>query len=260
MRYLSRTLAAVFFLLLTFTLAPSAWAAGNQVMVTRLAGSAQAKATSSSPWRTIAVGSGIDEGGTVRLPPSRRGRIELTLPDHSVVRLRAPAQIQLNQFVPGNHYDVRMHLIAGHAWSSVRKMIHSRHSHHLYAGTAVMGVRGTQFDTVVSDKSGVDLRLFDGSVGIAPQADADRVDHAPATVTRTPHAPREITGPKEISPPKEISMHNWLVVLKSMQRIHIGVNGQPGKTINMNLKQEQQDKWIAWNLHQDKIGSGRSPP
>ncbi|MDX8412800.1 MAG: FecR family protein [Mariprofundales bacterium] len=239
-----------------FTLLPSTtWAATDRIVITLLSGNAEVKSNSGAVWRKLAQGDTVGEGSVVRLRPPRGGRMELTFPDQSLLRLHAPARVELKQFVPSDDYAVRLRLLAGRAWSSVRKKINQRRSHHLFAGTAVLGVRGTSFDTEVTAADSVDVRLFSGSVAVA----VDQPSTAGGKGSRRLAPPREVAGPNEVAGPKEISMHQWLLVLEAMQRVRIAADGTLGVAKAMEIRQERQDAWVAWNLDRDKATAPLTP-
>ncbi|RMH52192.1 MAG: hypothetical protein D6682_02435 [Zetaproteobacteria bacterium] len=243
---------------LALALASAAHAApmpGGVAVVSLLQGAAEVRPDTAAAWRPLALHDRIGRGAEVRMVPSAEGRLELTLPDRSRLRLKAPARIRLDTLAPAERGGVLLRLLRGHAWSSVRKALSGIRHYRIATGTAVLGVRGTRFDTAVAPDRSVDVRLFTGSVGIASPSRADRVEQGVPT-TGAVRPPREIAAPREIAPPREVSLHDWLLVLKSMQRLHITADGTPGRPAAMEMARQMGDPWIRWNLERDRRLNG----
>ena len=66
--------------------------------------------------------------------------------------------------------------------------------------------------------------------------------------------PHEIQGPYEIPGPREVTLEEWVYIVKNMQKIIIGGNGQVKYVGSFNLKdKDERTDWIKWNLERDNI-------
>ncbi|MDX8395945.1 MAG: FecR family protein [Mariprofundaceae bacterium] len=201
-------------------------------------------------WRDMKHGGSIPEGSQVRLPKGGKGRMELALNDGSVVRMVAPGEMQVKHVSRNRGIGVRLNLLLGRLWSKVRKIRHKR-DFEIHTATAVLGVRGTAYDTVVGNDQAVDVRVFEGSVA-AEGKGQNKQANKKATPVRRSLAPKEIAGPKEVS------LSEWLVVLESMQHLRISAKGVPSEPVAMDLNEEKKQEWIRWNLERDKALDAKS--
>jgi len=199
------------------------------------------KLTQYSAWQSVKSGDLLPEKSWVLLPKFGKGRVELTLQDQSVIRMGAPASARLIQLRRKTGLGIDVQLFLGHLWSRVKKL-NERRNFRINTKTAVLGVRGTSYDTFSHENGAVDVKVFEGSV---EATSIEKHDESASTKSMS-LATHEVEGPKEVT------LTGWLVVLENLQRLHIDAKGSTSKPENMNLADEKKDAWVKWNLDRDE--------
>ncbi|MFC1532042.1 FecR domain-containing protein [Thermodesulfobacteriota bacterium] len=166
----------------------------------------------------------------------KTGLIELTFADKSVIRLSTNTifKVKSMHFPKKGPKRFSVRLFLGRAWAKLNKVVHkNRDRFDMHIPTAVIGVRGTIYNADTADDKSADIYVFKGTVGVGP----------PLFV--------ENGSKKEISWSQQVSEKEWEeIILKQLQRLHIGADGKPGKPVLFDPKIEK-DEWIIWNLKRD---------
>jgi len=175
-----------------------------------------------------------------------KSRLELTLPDNSIIRFAENTKFKLLQaHVDDTGRDVEISVTMGKIWSNVRKFLGGKGRFEVSCENAVAGVRGTIYGMdVEADKSAV-VKVYDGEVSVAGVKKSP--NHLSPIVSG---APKTVSGPKVIAGPKPVSLEEWVYIVKSMQQIHIKSDGKAEEP-KAFTKEEDRDSWVDWNKARD---------
>jgi len=170
------------------------------------------------------------------------GRAELILNQESVVRLKEKTRLRIEKLKDPAESKSKTELFfsLGTVWSKIKSLSDQIQRFELSMPNAIAGVHGTVYQTTVNTDSSADVKVFDGEVQVRNQSPA-----SPAGSK----SKEEISGPTEIAGPSEVSMEEWTEIVRSMQRIHINRQGQPGQP--ENFEGNQDDHWEQWNRERD---------
>ncbi len=186
------------------------------------------------PWEKIEKGMQVPEGKFLKT--GKKGVIELTLPDNSVVRLAPGTLYKLDEMVFGEKGPRRFsaRLFIGRLWAKInKKMGRDRNRFNTRTPTSVIGVRGTVFSVKTDIDSSTYILVYKGRVGVAPPLISEE-------------GPRE-----EIAWPQEVSEKKWEeIILGQLQKLHIDASGKPGAPESFDPEKEKDD-WTAWNRKRD---------
>ena len=172
-----------------------------------------------------------------RLTTKDTGRLELTLPDESIVRLGPSSvyRIKLSRFQGINRRRFTADLNRGRMWVNARRSPFSTsESFQITTPSAVVGIRGTTYDLIANPDKSAQVSVFEGSVGVAP-------------------APVEAgAAHEEIAWPVEISESEWEeIILGQLQRLNIGPDGKPAQPRAFSPDVDK-DEWVEWNRNRDQ--------
>lgn len=191
--------------------------------------------TDKGPWQPAKKGMTISEDQYIKTGDP--GRVELTMPDDSIVRLASNTLFKINQasFPEKEARRFSARLFLGKMWAKVTSRFGTpRGTFNAHTPTAVAGVRGTVYNLEVAKDTSTNIWVYEGKVGVGP----------PVLV--------EGGSKDEIAWPAEVSEKKWAeIILARLQRLHIGADGKPGKPAFFDPAQEK-DEWTAWNLQRDR--------
>lgn len=179
---------------------------------------------------------------------SEKTRLELILPDNSIVRFADSTRFTLLRVDAGEadkQRDVKIFVTMGKIWSNVRKTLAGKGGFDILCYNAVAGVRGTVYRVnVEADKSAL-VKVYDGevAVGASPKETEQK---APVV-----GPPKTVTGPSRVAGPKPVSMEEWVYIIKAMQQIRIKSDGKPEEP-KAFTEEEDRDDWVDWNKERDK--------
>jgi hypothetical protein len=218
--------------------------AKGEAKVNALEGSAQVSCDGQKETRYLKVKDLVTSG--CEISTGVRSRLELVLPDKSVVRFAENTRFKLLQVESSDsgQRDVKIFVTVGKIWSNVRKALGGKSGFEVSCQNAVAGVRGTVYRmNVEQDKSAL-VKVYDGevSVGAAALVGSER-----KMVTGPP---KPVAGPTAVAGPKPVSMQEWVYILKSMQQIRIKSDGKAEEPKSFSEK-EDKDAWVDWNKEQD---------
>ena len=112
--------------------------------VTKVKGEASFRAGTASPYQRVAAGQELAEGGWVRT--GRDGWIELTLSDQSRFTIANDSELELTRFsAAGQKREGAFNLVQGKLRATVVKLAGKQTDFKVRSGTAVAGVKGTEF-------------------------------------------------------------------------------------------------------------------
>lgn len=224
--------------------APESYASGDSARVTYLKGTAELLREAAkyrvedgyqarAPWRPLSAGGTVAQGDAIRV---KQGRLELSLPDGSRIRLDARTVLMLRQgsFRKGGARTVSLRLWAGRVWAKVAKRLGGRSTFEVRTANAVAGVRGTSFTVVAkADLSSV-VKVYAGSVGVLRAG------------------PAMVPARRQISPPERVDRAQWEEVIASaMQQVRITQLGEIRPAEDF-LDAGPDLEWAQWNQGRDR--------
>ncbi|MCX7983232.1 MAG: FecR family protein [Syntrophales bacterium] len=213
--------------------------------VNYLDGSAQARTSATQPWRELRVGQILRGGDEVEV--AKGGRLELVLPDNSVLRFAGGSVFKINAAPDEESPDVDVHLAVGKSWAKVQSAVGVKRKFNISTDNAVAGVRGTVYRVNAEEDKSVLVRVYEGEVEVSGKspASADRREEIFGK------KPVPIEGPKPVAGPKPITMEEWTMLLKAMQQVVIRPDGSADKPRTFTLE-EDRDDWVDWNRERDE--------
>lgn len=218
--------------------------ARGEAKVTALEGTAQAVCPGQRDARKLKINDLLKPGCDIST--GDRSRMELLLPDNSVVRFAGNTHFKIMQINIGatEKRDVRIFVALGKIWSNVRKALGGRGRFEISCENAVAGVRGTVYRmNVEGDKSAL-VKVYDGEVSVAAATGEKEQKN---TIAGPPHV---VAGPIAVAGPKPVSMDEWVYIVKSMQQIRIKSDGKAEEPKDFT-EAEDRDAWVDWNKARD---------
>ena len=216
----------------------------GEAKVTALEGTAQAFCPGQKNDIYLKIGDGVKTGCEVST--DEKSRLELALPDKSIIRFAENTRFKLLQADVDNtgERDVKISVTMGKVWSNVRKALGGKGGFEVSCENAVAGVRGTIYRMdVEADKSAL-VKVYKGEVSVAGVETPQQIS---PTVSR---APQPVSGPEVIAGPKPVSMQEWVYIVKSMQQIRIKSDGKAEEPKDFT-EDEDRDAWVDWNKARD---------
>jgi hypothetical protein len=203
--------------------------------VTYLQGTVHSGNTDAGPWQPLQKGMTVTANKFIKT--GKKGYVELTLPDRSIVRL-APGtlfEIEESLFPKNKPRRFSARLFLGKIWARVSQKFGSQSgSFNTRTPTAVAGVRGTVYDLRAAADNSTDIRVHTGRVAVGP--------------------PLVVAGgqKEEISWPQQVTEQKWEeIILGKLQKLHIAPDGKPGTPTSFDPEIEK-DEWTDWNMERDE--------
>lgn len=208
-------------------------------MVSYLEGSATvtAKDGTSNP---LARGAKVLPGQTIETGAT--SRIELRLPDESLVRLGPSSKLELKEV----HFDgagerrFSAKLAFGRIWSKVTQTLGGEAKFEVETDNAVAGVRGTTFRVNANRDRSVLVRVYAGAVAMAPGR----------ALASTPGR-RGRPGRVQVAGPRQVTRDEWEVLVGRMMSLSVAADGTPGEAVAFTAEEEASDEWVSWNRERD---------
>jgi hypothetical protein len=225
-------------------LAAAAWAAPGRAApapagsVTFLSGEATRQADGRS--EKLALGRLVHQGDLVET--GARTRLELTLPDRSVIRLGPGSKLRLTTAVFGRGAEdrsVSASLLVGQIWAKVEKAVGGESRFEVQTRNAVAGVRGTTFRVDARQDRSCVVKVYSGAVAVAA-----------GPVPRPGHAQER----RQVPGPQPVSREQWERLVGKMMQLAVSADGSPGEPEAFALAAPDADPWEAWNRERDGEG------
>jgi hypothetical protein len=218
---------------------------GNgEASVNQLDGSAQVLIPGQKKWRSLKLRDTLKGGYEVQT--GSKTKLELMLPDYSVIRFANNSHFKILQLEAGDENkprNVKVHMAVGRSWANLSRAIGKKGKFELSYENAVAGVRGTIYRmNVWEDKSAL-VRVYDGEVSISGGGKEE--ERKPVL-----GPPQKISGPTAIPGPRKVTMEEWTVIIQAMQEIQIGADGTAYKPREFT-DQEDYYEWVIWNKSRD---------
>jgi hypothetical protein len=174
-----------------------------------------------------------------------KSRMELLLPDNSVIRFADNTRFRIMQVGDAGKRDVKIFMSVGKIWSNVRKALGGKGGFEVSCENAVAGVRGTVYRMNVEDDRSALVKVYDGEVSVAAATGGKDIKKIPIV-----GPPQPIAGPTTIAGPKPVSLDEWVYIVKSMQQIRIKSDGKAEEPKEFT-EAEDRDAWVDWNKARD---------
>ncbi|HQM44451.1 MAG TPA: FecR family protein [Smithellaceae bacterium] len=182
---------------------------------------------------------------------SANSRLEMLLPDRSIVRFSEKTKFKLIQSDVGQDgkRTIKISVPVGKVWTNVRKALKSRdNTFEVSCQNAVAGVRGTVYRMDVENDQSAQVKVYDGEVDVRGNS---RTQDATAPHPAAFGPPKPVSGPTAVAGPQPVSMEQWVYIVKSMQKIRISADGQAHAPEDFT-EEEDMDDWVKWNRQRDK--------
>lgn len=206
--------------------------------VTFLEGAAKAKMGATGDWKPVKKGAKLFKDHVLKTEKSCR--VELTLPDGSVLRVAPKSRVRLKSLLhTGKKKDGTMNfkISAGKVWANVSKTIGDEKKFEITTHNAVAGVRGTVFRVDALASEATVVKVYSGAVAVS---------NAPI------YQKKEQTGKRRQVPgPKQVTKKQWEeLVAKAMQEVRVEADGRMAQSDF--TAEDDNDEWVAWNREMDK--------
>lgn len=219
--------------------------AGGNAKVTVVEGSATVLCPGQKDVKRIKINDLLKPG--CEISTGDRSRMEITLPDKSIVRFADNTRFSIiqAQATEAGKRDVKIFMKVGKIWSNVRKALGGKGGFEVSCENAVAGVRGTIYRMDVENDKSALVKVYDGEVAVAAAAAAKEQKSSVAG------PPKPVSGPTTVAGPRPVSMEEWVYIVKSMQQIRIRSNGTAEEPKDFK-EEEDRDAWVDWNKARDK--------
>ncbi|HEY4745073.1 MAG TPA: FecR domain-containing protein [Desulfuromonadaceae bacterium] len=201
---MKKTLAILLMLLLV----PFAAMAGQVGKITGLKGTAQVRTTNNVPYGTLKQGDVISEGNWIKTGPD--GWVELTLNDRSRFTLANNTEFEVTSFLYSGkkHREGTFTMTQGKLRASVVKLGGKQSGMTVKSGTAVAGIKGTEFLMLSQGLANVFFGN-EGRVGVSGEAKGPQQPLTASTMTQntrsmTPVAPLKVEEGTPVAEARDI--------------------------------------------------------
>ncbi len=218
----------------------------GEAKVTLLNGSAAVLCPEEKEARGLKTNDSVKAG--CEISAGADSRIEIALPDKSIVRFAEKTKFKLVQIETGANGSrtIEISMTAGKIWTNVRKSLPGKDDKFdVSCHNAVAGVRGTIYRLDVETDQSALVKVYDGEVRVAALSRPQQQKVAPIG------PPRPVAGPTAVEGPKPVSMEQWVYIVKSMQKVRISADGKAGKPESFT-EAEDLDDWVKWNRNRDQ--------
>jgi hypothetical protein len=218
---------------------------GERAQVTFVQAEVRRQASAEGTWTPLSLGAFVEAGD--RIMTMKGGRVELQLPDKSIIRFDEHSDVRLVRaaYDPAqSKRNVRFSLALGKTWANIQQVFGSRKGVQVETENAIVGVRGTVFRlNVARDKSAI-IKVYRGKVAV----------HRPHRIP-APGEPgsriRRVPGPTRVEGPHRVTMEEWIRIVEAMQQITVSSDGIPSKPRTFTLEEDVND-WVRWNVERDR--------
>lgn len=231
------------------TSAPKDSTKKHQGEVTYVEGRARRMPLETQEWIAAEKGSEIVSGDRMRT--LKDSRAELALKELDIIRLAPMTTIdivKLYEETKESRDETQINVEQGDIWALVSE-VEEEASFNLSTPVAGAAITGTKFRVSVGEDSSTVLKVYNGEVRItnAPE----RKDLEPKELPQGGR--RQIQGPKQIQGPRQVTFEEWYYIVKNMQEIRIGKDGQLVSSGTFSSKDaDEQTNWVKWNQKRDK--------
>ena len=189
-------------------------------------------------WEKVLKGDSILKDDRIRT--GRNSRAELVFKNKVYLRTSTNSEINVRSlFGDTKEQDLDVNLIRGNLWTSALRKLKKKYRLKIRTPVAVMGVKGTQFNTVFQPVTEqLEVIVVEGRVEVLPPSQME--------------GPGKIQGPKEILGPREITREEWMAQVSSGEKLILSRNDE--KPLIGKASQDQLgNDWILFNKVRDQV-------
>lgn len=215
---------------------------GNSARLIYISGKVEVQRDGTRTWRSAYRNRHLGGGDKVRT--QSRALAEIALPGGSILRVAPFTEVQLKPPTLGEEVVTTVKVSFGRFWSNIRRLTQRGRKFSVETDSAVIGVRGTIFNTVVDSKKGVNVQVYRGEVEVwnpFPEDDPD----ADKSV---------IESPTEMAPSfREVTREQWTVKVGQNQQIRVEPNGDFEEEELDPEAEAAAQSWIRFNRNRDEL-------
>ena len=189
-------------------------------------------------WEKVRRGDSILKDDRIRT--GRNSTAELVFKNKVYLRASANSEINVRSlFGDTKEQDLDVNLIRGTLWTSILRKLKKKSQVKIRTPVAVMGVKGTQFNTVFKPViEQLEVIVVEGRVEVLP----------PFQMA----GPGKIQGPKEILGPREITRKEWMAQISSGEKLILSRNDDK-PLIGQAGPDQLGNDWILFNKERDQV-------
>ncbi|MEJ2428713.1 MAG: FecR family protein [Deltaproteobacteria bacterium] len=217
---------------------------GERARVTYVQGEVRRQTSEAGPWTALPLGAFVKAGE--RIMTMKGGRLELQLPDKSIIRFDQESDVRLAkaEYNPAkSKRDVRFSLLLGKTWANIQNVFGSSKGVEVETENAIVGVRGTVFRINVPLDRSATIKVYHGSVAVS------KPQRLPAPGERGSEIQR-VPGPTRVPGPHRVTVEEWIRIVEAMQQITVSAEGIPSTPRAFTMEEDLND-WVRWNLKRD---------
>jgi len=219
-------------------------ATAGSARVTFLSGKGFKSKNKNGPWAAIAKGGTISAGYYVKADAG--AKIELTLPDNSKMRVGPGSILFLSsaKLTQGTR-KVEATVVQGTVYTKATPAKKKGDEFTVRSGSAVAGIRGTAFNTILMPDGATEVKCFEGKVWVATWA-----DYAQKFLREPQQIPTE--GPLDapvVPGPEVVTEEEWVRIAGAMMSVTVGADG---KVSDPSQFSDTSD-WEEWNQKRDAM-------
>ncbi len=161
MNIVSKSILLFFFMLISIINAQIQ----NTARVGFVVGRVQVQSYQEAEWKRVRYNMVIKKGD--RLQTFLNARVELKMPDGSVIKVNENSIFDVTEIKISKSDqtdEMSFTLFAGNIWAKFKKLVNSRQSRKIESPSAVVAIRGTEFEMEVDSKEGTSLNVIEGKV------------------------------------------------------------------------------------------------
>jgi hypothetical protein len=218
---------------------------GERARVTYVRGEVRRQTSEDGPWTALPLGAFVKAGE--RIMTMKGGRLELQLPDKSIIRFDQESDVRLAkaEYNPAqSKRDVRFSLLLGKTWANIQNVFGSSKGVEVETENAIVGVRGTVFRINVSLDRSAMIKVYRGSVAVSKPQRISAPGEPGSEIQRVP-------GPTRVPGPHRVTVEEWIRIVEAMQQITVSAEGIPSKPRTFTMEEDLND-WVQWNLERDQ--------
>lgn len=218
-------------------------------LVTHVDGTLKKKYLTASEWTLAGKDTTVVSGDKVRT--MYNSRAELQMRELDILRLAPKTTIDIVKLYEESKLykdETQINVEEGDIWAMVGE-VETGAEFNINTPVAGAAITGTVFRLSLDEDSTTQLKVYRGEVHITNSPGNPNLKPQPM-----PLQPRkEIPGPKQVPGPREVSLQEWIYIVKDMQSIRIGRDGDLIESGEFSRRDEdEQTDWVKWNLMRDK--------
>lgn len=171
----------------------------------------------------------------------KASRAELVLDNRSVLRLDANSHLKIENLKREGAYQAKFEFAVGSLWARLSKLFQQKPQFDVEFPTAIAGVQGTTYRSVVAPDSATTVRVYEGAVEV-------RGSQSPPRPTGPP---QRIGPPQQVPGPSQVSLETWIKLVRAQQEIRIAKDGKPSDPAAFRDQGAELD-WVRWNQQRDR--------